>query len=362
MFAGLARDPDCYGLLRPREDSALSVKSVSRDTALLLLTMQTSSTVPDYVIASLGEQFDSVIGQMILDGILEIESGDALISGPAARELVCGKDTPPAPKGALATLSHRAMEYADALDIADPAALSGRLYAYNRVPASDRWRNRLPNASAVESYLGIRNGDAARTFERGWTRIPSAADVRGWIAWQSRRTTPLLAGSATYKLYVSPACSDIPEAFAVAAEVLSQSVALHFKVGNDAYGLLRPDKIVAHFASFADVQATAGELLERLAGCPAQGVPFTAEIAPSGLLSWGIDPPLEERSVAWLERESWRARICNRLATALALAKTSAGDVSAPQFAMERLRLEGIDTGTWEPTSALAWAPGSADR
>src|ERR1700688_250198 len=70
---GLGRDPDGYGVLRPREDARhLSIKSVSRDTALLWFTLQNAGPLPRYVVETLGKQCDQVIGQMILDGILEI--------------------------------------------------------------------------------------------------------------------------------------------------------------------------------------------------------------------------------------------------------------------------------------------------
>ena len=40
----LGRDPDGYGILRPREDARLSIKSVSRETALLWFTLPDSRT------------------------------------------------------------------------------------------------------------------------------------------------------------------------------------------------------------------------------------------------------------------------------------------------------------------------------
>jgi hypothetical protein len=176
------------------------------------------------------------------------------------------------------------------------------------------------------------------------------------MAWQSRVVGYRDDNALTYKLYVSPVCNELREAFTATAEAVSNSAAFHWKVGNDVFGLLRPDKIVAHFYEFADLQNAAADILERLEGCTAHGVPFTAEIAGRGLLSWGVDPPAEEHTVRWLERESWRGRICNLLARALSLSKTSPQNgVSASQFAMERARLEGIDTDTWSPTSALAW-------
>jgi hypothetical protein len=111
--------------------------------------------------------------------------------------------------------------------------------------------------------------------------------------------------------------------------------------------------MVVYFLEFAELQAMAAQLLEKLDGCRAQGVPFTAGIDAGGLLSWGIDPSPEEAS---MHRESWRIRLCNLLAAALVQAKTTEqAGISAVRFAKERLRLEGVDTDTWAPTSALAW-------
>ena len=361
-FEGLGHDPDCYGILRPRQETSLSAKAVTRDTALLLVTLGNPSPLPRYAIAALGDQCDSVIGQMVLDGILEIEANGEMLSGPAAYKLIFSEPKSPEPEGSVATLSRRALEYAEKLRITDQVVLSSRLYTYNRVPASPRWRRLLPDEEAVEHHLGIRNGGAARILDRSWIRVPPQAGG-GWTAWRSRRATYGRNGSATYKLYVSPACAELRAAFQATAEAVSQSTALHWKVGSDVFGLLRPDKIVVYFRELADLRATAAHLQEKLQRCSAQGVPFTAEITPGGLLSWGIDPPTEEHSVPWLAQESWRGRICNRLGAALTLAKTTADVGILPsRFAVERLRLEGIDTDTWTPTGALAWGAKAASR
>jgi hypothetical protein len=352
----LSADPESYGILRPRENHRLSMKAVTRDTALLLFTLQTPQVLPRYAVAALGDQCESVIGQMVMDGILEIEVNGEMLSGPAAHAIIFSERASPASVNSLAALSRKALEYAEALEVVDRSALSARLYMYNRIPASPRWRRLLPDATAVESHLGIQNGAAAQLQEAGWVRAAHYAGA-SWTAWNSPRMTHGRNKTATYKLYVSPACSELRAAFAATAEGVARSAALHLKVGNDLYGLLRPDKIVVYFSEFADLQATAADLLEKFGGCPAHGVPFTAEIAAQGLLSWGIDPPTEEHSVPWLERESWRGRICNRLGTALALAKSSGETGVAPaRFAIERLRIEGIDTDTWTPTKMLNWA------
>ena len=170
------------------------MKSVSRDTALLLFTLQTPNLLPRYALEALGEQCDSVIAQMSLDGILEAEVDGAMLSGPAAYELVFGESKQAESSSTLAALSNRALEYADALEILDPADLSARLYAYNRVAASAMWRRLLPDALAVEEHLGSGYG-AMQLLGAGWTRLPQGPSD-GWMAWQSRRASLARAGDA----------------------------------------------------------------------------------------------------------------------------------------------------------------------
>jgi hypothetical protein len=183
LLARVDSDPDCYGILRPR-GTPRSIKSVSRDTALLLFTLQNASTLPQYVIESLGEQCEFVVGQMVLDGILEVEINGEMLSGPAACEFILSERPPSQHQTALAALSDEAIQYADALGIVEPADLSARLYMYNRVPASRRWRRLIPDQSAVEAYLGVHDKATVEVLERRWLRLqPQAAT--GWMAWQS---------------------------------------------------------------------------------------------------------------------------------------------------------------------------------
>jgi hypothetical protein len=78
---------------------------------------------------------------------------------------------------------------------------------------------------------------------------------------------------------------------------------LQFKIGSDAWGLLRPDKIVAYFPDFERLAEAAGGLAEGLS----------------------------------------RALLTAR----------EAGEAEPWRFALDRLRLEGIDTATWTPGSRL---------
>jgi hypothetical protein len=132
-----------------------------------------------------------------------------------------------------------------------------------------------------------------------------------------------------------------------------------FKVGADAAGLLRPDKMVAYFDNFEALAAVADSLADALAGVSAHGVPFSAEITSDGLLSWGVDPPREERPPGWSGGQSWRLWVTNRLAGAL-LAARGQGVEEPWRFALERLRVEGVDVERWVPASSLWSGAGEA--
>lgn len=347
MLDALGRDQDCYGILRPRHGSGLSLKSVSKDTALLLLTLQEFSALPQYAVSELGDQRDRFIAKMILDGILEIEVGERALTGPSALNVVAGTDAMPEPMGTLARLSMKAIEYADALDLLDPVPIAARLYTFNAIPVSARWKRLLCDQAAVDNYLRVFESSVARMLQTNWSLI--SQPVESWKSWRSERIRTYPTNSIVYKLYVSPHPCDLPLAFGTVVERLSRSQSFQWKVGANIYGLLRPDKIVAYFEEIADLRETAAELYAALLGCAEHGVPFTAELGAAALLSWGVDPVTEDRSVPWLQRESWRSRICNRLASALVTARMATGGNSRPHFAVERLALDGIDTRTWTP-------------
>lgn len=353
MLGRLGEDPSNYGILRPREQGKLNIKAASRDVALLFLTLQQPGPLPRFVERSLGDQRDETVSQMVMDSILEIEANGRMLSGPEACAHFGSDDSALLPTNSLSALSLRALRYAQTLDITDATPLSVCLYLYNRLPATRSWCELLPDLTATERYLGIQGGSDS-ILDKAWVRIRTPEPAYPWLAWRSRKN-PRGENLPSYKLYVSPACAALPQAFRAAGEAAVRYDAYHLKVGTNAYGLLRPDKLVAYFEEFGALREAAAWLGERLAGCPAHGVPFTAETSHGPLLSWGIDPPSEEHTVPWLQRESWRQRMTNMLAIALAQAKASATPNIQPwRFALERIRLEGIDVKTW---SLSAFAP-----
>ena len=74
LLAGMARDPEHYGVLRPRPGSGLGLKAVDRETALLFLTLARPGPLPGYVRSRLGEAAAAAaLARLVADGVLEIE-------------------------------------------------------------------------------------------------------------------------------------------------------------------------------------------------------------------------------------------------------------------------------------------------
>ncbi|MDE3178515.1 MAG: hypothetical protein KGM47_02560 [Acidobacteriota bacterium] len=363
-FKDLTKDPDFYGVLIPKEGSTRNTKAVSQDTALLFLTLTDPGPVPAYVRAKLGGACNQTVAELVLDGVLEIAREGRFVCGSEAYDLIYEEPPAAEPRGTLARLAQAALEYAQALDIGDSARLSARLYFYNRLPLSPRWKRRFPDQAAVAAHLGIESGGANRRLLDGrWSRMKLPAEFDGWFQWESQAVQPLekIQGRG-YKLYVSPQPEFVQEAFRAVLEILTETSAHHFKVGSDVAGLLRPDKIVIYFRDFESLQQAAKQIATRLVGCPAHGVPFTAGLGDDALLSWGIDPQPDKGALAWQERESWRLWITNRLAVALLAAKNASTNGLEPwRFALERLRLDNVDTETWAPLASFG-RPSEAER
>ena len=339
-LAELRQDADFYGVLVPRGGGGL--KSVGRATAALLLSVREPATLRGD-----DQSWWNDIADLVLDGILEIEHEGRFLSGADAfHVLECGSTA-----AALGTGLHaQALHHAAALATSDPAQLTAALYAYNRLPRTRAWAARFPDREHVLAHLG-----ESALLDRHWHRLPSN---NGWISWQSRAPRPVGSTDVTWKLYVSPRPEQIRDAFHATVRVLAGIDGAPMKIGSDAAGLLRPDKLVAYFHSKEEVERAAKELAARLHGCPAHGVPFTAMFDESGLLSWGADPPDSERALRWLDRESWRLFVAKTLASAMSIAKRRAGfslpgNITAGEFAVERAHRHGIDVRTWAPSDAL---------
>jgi len=351
-FRELESDSDFFGLLVPRPPLTMNIKSVARQTADLFRALATPSHLDRMLLGD--DDYRNDIIDLVLDGILEIESGDAFVCGADAFPVVCPPAGDPDMGTAAAQLSRNALLHAQDLETADPHVLTNALYLYNRIPLSPFWKARFPNRDAVMAHLGADRGSLRVLLDRDWIANPPEKSA-GWLSWFPRNAKPRQPGGVTHKLYVSPRPEQIRDAFEIVVRVLGDFPGAQFKIGQDAAGLLRPDKLVTYFVTREQLDEAASALCRELAGCEAHGVPFTAGIDEAGLLSWGVDPPDSDRALSWLGRESWRLWVVQRLAAALSLAKSarSAGAVEPWRFAIARAQRQGVDVATWTPSATL---------
>jgi hypothetical protein len=352
-LAALGNDPEFSGLLIPNSGKGLTTKAVCHETAALLDMVRQPGRLPLQVLNLIGEDGRVTLGKLVLDGILQIADGSRWLSGPSACKPM-GPVSADRSESRLRQLSLEALQHAASLKSVDAVELCSTLYQFNTLPLSPAWLQQFPDESAVEECLQIGTGGANRVLlERYWSRVRPQVETRAWLSWTSRTFSAASAErSLGYKLYLSPLPFAIRDAFSAWLPVISAAGAHHFKIGADARGLLRPDKMVAYFNDRASLEHAAARISQELRGCPQHGVPFTAGFSNSALLSWGSDPPFENALPVWLQRQSWRQWITQRLGCALAVAKREPrGTTSAWDFALLRLGLEGVDTTEWTLSS-----------
>jgi hypothetical protein len=354
-LARLREDPECFGILRPRPDSELRIKSVCKETALLFYAMQSGGKLPSSVLRELREQPEQAnqqIVELVLSEVLQVSRNGDFMSGPRAHDLISAPAKLPEQLGRIARLSLEAVKYGQRLAIEDPLRLSAQMYFFNRLPVTPQWKQRIGDPGAFSRFLGIDGqGRCAELLRTIWKKAPDSPEMVGWNSWlirtgESHRKARLF----DFKIYVSPALDSMPDVLPAMLEVFAKHRVQQFKIGADLPGLTRPDKIVAYLEDFDHLENVGHNLAERLGNVPVHGVPFTAELCCGGLISWGMDPH-ETALLDWHERTSWRLWITNRLAAALLDARHSKhSEVEPWRFALQRLRLDGVDTDTWTPT------------
>lgn len=336
----LEQHGELEAVLVPRDASSnLTVKAVDHRMATLFAGLRQPAVLdPDDDPGELARS----ISALLLDGVLQIEADDGFVSGPSAHTLIFGRISDGRTEDRPTDLSIEALRYGQTLPLGDARSLSHRLYAYNRVPLHPRWQERFGDPERARTALGLGPRDRLTALLATDYEL---TEPGGWRSWSRVAYDP---EGLHHKLYVSPHPESLPAAFRITVETLVELGVRAFKVGDGLFDLLRADKLVAYFESRDEVLEAAGALTSRLSGLRPQGVPFTAALTPDSMLSWGVDPPIDGALVAWRGVESWRLWITNQLAVSLLLARgQETGGVPPWRFALDHLRLQGIDTETW---------------
>jgi hypothetical protein len=237
--------------------------------------------------------------------------------------------------GRIARLSLSALRMAarDAPD--DPAALASWLYRFGTVPRGPAIDRDFGPDDEPMGALGLTIGGAARRLLES---AYEASTLQSWYSFARSAEPTQLA--AARKLYVSPLPQALPDAFVLIVQAFVQAEVRSFKLGRGVEGLLRPDKVMAYFDERQQLDAVVARLMDRLRGCPVQGVPFTADEGGDGLLSSGVDPPFGGAA------SSWRAWVTARLAAGL-VARRHRPPAEAVAGTLSDLRADGVDTVRW---------------
>jgi hypothetical protein len=347
-----------YGVLRPQV-LGLATKAVDEDVAVLFEGLAEPAVLPAPVRQRLGAHATATVARLVLDEVLAIESEHGFVSGTAARSSLFDAEAGLEAGGdRIAQISRAALEYASRIVLPATDALWMRLYLYNRMPHSPRWARRFPNAAEVSAILAGPPASATRKLLASCF-VPVAPDPHNdrWRIHAHRLPRGRLErDQPRYKLYVSPHPSAIVEAFAAVVAAAAEIGAPRFKVGCDAHGLLRSDKLIVYCSERAMIDALVDRLSPMLRGMPAHGVPFTAALSDDGLISYGIDPPPTTRIDGWsaTSERSWRMWIVRWLARTIERQRRD--DPGHPEpwaYALDRLRFEGVDPRTWTPGDSL---------
>ena len=245
--------------------------------------------------------------------------------------------------GRLTQLSRRGLQHVQALALNSTEEVAGRLYAWNRLPAS-AWRR-------IDAEPALIAAKAASVAGKNWIQIAAGPPLTHWCVWRPAGGQAAPSGRI-WKVYVSPHPGDLAEAICTALSACEGLPVVSLKYGADADGMLRPDKLVVHLSTLEAVQLVASRTLSRLEGCRVHGAPYTAELGGDGLISWGCDPPVG--SVAARIAPSWRTWVTRQLAEGLA--QRTLSDIEPSEFALNFIERAGVDPKTWAPAPDL-WKP-----
>jgi hypothetical protein len=339
---------DICGLLRRRQSGAWEA-GLDHDTAVLSHALASPRPARAVLRGQLPERRFEILARLICDQLLQIEDDDgAFVDGIAARGVLFGDEVATERlSDRLDPLSRAALDHAVAVGPMSSAALARRLYSFNMIPLSGGWRRRLVD---MRSWLDLdRSGWPERLQGRYREQeVGAVAEVgsRPWLQWTDRSIGQ--GADLRHKIYVSPQPCRLAEVLAIVAETCRALGVPAFKVGATPFGALRPDKLVIYPDGRVQLRRVAEELVRVLDDVEVQGVPFAAPIDPRGLLSWAIDPGDDPAR----RGASWRTTVAESLASTIARSCGQASHEAIVEFALQRLRLDGIEPLGWRASKA----------
>ena len=329
----------------------------------LLDFLRKGSRLPSAVRRAYDDELNRAVARLVLDDVLRISMRDGFVGGVRAHGAVFARGRLPQASKSANALSIRVLRDAARLPSFGHDRLTLELYLAHRRPVTPADRLRMPTAArTLEVLMAGMAAQAVEALANEWHRDPLPTDPDDWMHWSSQTSPPARSRNGTsYKLYISPTVDQLPTAFQRALPVFSARGVSAFKVGGTAYALCRSDCFVAYLGSRQALDTTARSLRVALRGIPGHGVPFTAPLDATGLLSWGVDFEEEVRRSGSRKQTSWRYWLCERLARFMSAAAREEQQLPPWVFALDRLSLDGIEIPGFVPTDTFVRDAGFRD-
>lgn len=291
-----------------------------------------------------------IVARLVCDQVLQIEQTDgSFVDGIMAFEALFSDYSISGTERSthkLDSLSKSAIEYAILFCSSSSVALARRLYSFNSIPRTHYWDTLIGDSNSFSSWMGLTpRATWLKHLRNYYIENGSSEDKTPWIQWVRKGIDP--QSDLRYKIYISPTSEQLNEVLPEVAKICCALEVPAFKVGASILGILRPDKLVVYVKDEASLWNLANELLSATENYDPHGVPFTSPIDTNGMLSWAIDP-IEElmprhHGFHW----SWRTFIAGRIANSIANGKGIGHDTNIIDFALECLRLDGIEPIGW---------------
>lgn len=248
--------------------------------------------------------------------------------------------------GKVARLTAEAVRYAILLNRLDVPAnlMSQAVYDFNRLPFASLPQSLWWYAGSAALADNVQRDLAAGGCHLD-ARYQRRLDVESrWIYWETH------SGEAQnkrlrHKVYVSPSIRALRETLAVVARLCEAMGVVSFKLGLDAHGILRSDKMVVYFTDPESRQMFVREALSCTEGLDAHGVPLTRGAGASGLLSTAEDPLMGALS--------WRQLISAELVDILKTERDR-GRGASVEVAIETVGAELVRRGLMPALTAAA--------
>ena len=188
-------------LLLPRDGSALGTKAICSDARSLLVRADGTRSTRHLLESCRDGTTSDDIATLVMDRILEVETGGVFASGALAQVGLALSDNAGERTG-IARKSREALRSASHLDDRDEPGLAAFLYSFGRYPVTPSWRRRLPDVARTRAFLGLDDSPVEALLRRRWDPAAGGRVTDGWFAWRRHNTER--RGSAVHQTLREP--------------------------------------------------------------------------------------------------------------------------------------------------------------